>query len=464
MNSRPFSPNLKILRDLPLNLDPLASNNATAGAFDQQMLCDRLQILKRCEYADLELTCRYRKLVPDPRDKVSIHLLNTLAVCLTTGQPGDDIAVALDKRHSPPTLILAKNELPREVDHGALRDLATILTSPETNSYREVFPFILSHCWQNLQRRVDKLFQALDEDDFTPDNYSYSWETVTSEVPNHHCIPLIDRPAQTSNQNHHQGLIEGIKRACQASLDPADIARSLDNYDHLFKLSATFVKYHFLKGEKGVMKDESTSMAQRLKRRLLKVMQYRDGVNDLVKATKRLFPTGQIPARWVSIPPPDPVNSSHSSYQEVLRHAGCDFDNPALGQIEARFPSMTGWQTLYRPQIHGEIAIVLFFHREGYFPEPEQQEPIGCSKRTCLGCCYWFQQYNLNYQTTWTTSAPGGRPCENWAIPPDRFAAPIFRRIEGLVKDRFRWLEPSRKVCDEEEIKRFKPRRKRWGG
>jgi hypothetical protein len=91
---------------LLLDIFPIMSEISVA----QTLLSEELQLLDEFHYSDLDMAYRSAGVRnnKDIRDPDTQRVLDLIAVCLTTGKPGDVVAAAFDKREHI-RLVLAKN-------------------------------------------------------------------------------------------------------------------------------------------------------------------------------------------------------------------------------------------------------------------------------------------------------------------------------------------------------------------
>jgi hypothetical protein len=80
-----------------------------------------------------------------------IRFLDTIAVALTTGKPGDIFAAALDKREHV-QLVSAKNGPPTSEDVAAANEFISVIGSPTIADAMDLFPFLLWRCGANIDK------------------------------------------------------------------------------------------------------------------------------------------------------------------------------------------------------------------------------------------------------------------------------------------------------------------------
>ena len=116
----------------------------------QNNLSEQLQLLHELNYSDLDAPYQdsgthSNKKSCDAETNHEVRLLNTVAVALTTGNPGDPFAASFDKRKRV-ELVLAKNGPPTPEDIAAANELVSLIGSPTTVDSRDLFPFLIPRC------------------------------------------------------------------------------------------------------------------------------------------------------------------------------------------------------------------------------------------------------------------------------------------------------------------------------
>ncbi|KAH7885631.1 hypothetical protein F5I97DRAFT_1421280 [Phlebopus sp. FC_14] len=129
---------------------------------DQADLAEQLQLLNQLRYSDEPMRCEGKKYYHGSGDaNAALRVLDTIALVLTTGKPGEVFAAAFDRSQSV-TLVLAKNDSATQEDVQAVHELITTITASTTESAYDVLPFLFSRCRENIERRIRKLIAAVD--------------------------------------------------------------------------------------------------------------------------------------------------------------------------------------------------------------------------------------------------------------------------------------------------------------
>ena len=101
---------------------------------NQHNLSEQLQLLHELQYSDLDMPYQAAKIHSNRQSRHlvanrDVRLLDTIAIALTTGNPGDVFAAAFDKRQNI-QLVLAKNGPPTQEDVTAANELISLIGSP----------------------------------------------------------------------------------------------------------------------------------------------------------------------------------------------------------------------------------------------------------------------------------------------------------------------------------------------
>ena len=376
--------------------------------------------------------------------------------------------------------MLAKNRPPTREDEDATARLIAIITDPATRNAHDVFPFLLSHCRANMDKRISNLHESISA--FLPDFHSvlplYRPLSVEKELP---YSPIHRRPSKGEEPEFSTiigNLVLHLSEISASPLDPDDVDKSTMRYSVLDNLGKTLLHSPFLKllcEDRHPLNSARSERAKRLKRRLAKVCQYFGGVTQLVKMAKKWFPDGRIPYRWVGDSFVDSGEGQVSlceDYVEAVQRV-CDAETPpspeALQELAMSFPGVhSNWehQRLINTCIHAEIRIILHFSKplslsssHTHLRRPidgSDQHAIGCSKRSCFCCTLWIDAYNEQFGTGWITSGCHSKPCATWALPGDAAAhgagvdEAVIRQVQARLANTLSWLYPdSKRMYDE---------------
>ena len=447
---------------------------------DQSILSERLQLLRELGYSDLDMPYQASGVHSNKRSQglldtnCDIRFLDTIAVALTTGKPGDVFAAALDKREHI-QLVLAKNGPPTHEDITAANELTSLIGTPSVTDAMDLFPFLLRRCGANINKRIHSLHMSIQSrelrDDFRLALQAYvPMSDIQAEFPGVGTILGTYGDAVPPFAMVWGDLVEKITNKTAHGLDAENISSSKSTYAYLFILADILARSRFLKtlvDDCNLSNRERKERVEKLKRRLGKVCQYLSGITHLIQRAKRLFP---IAHRWVMDTFPGTGEGDfdlcNNAYDAVLR----GLDQPSLSpdvvdKLDKRFPFiLSNWerQQTVHARVHAEIRIIL---RLGPLsPDELSIHPIGVGKRSCFCCVLWIESHNRIFGTQWMTSGSHGKPHANWALPgaacPYAIEADGRSSIDNAVLeavgmrlvDTLDWLFPGQKRTLDEQV------------
>lgn len=396
--------------------------------YNQPRLSEQLQLLNHFGYSDLQVHMPSKGVSQESDDNVHantpIRLLETIAVALTTGKPGEVLATAFDRREGL-ALVLAKNDVVTVEDHQAVRDLFNVLTATTTKDARNVFPFLFARCRMKIEKRVRKMCEVVAaflhdleqvlkdyepspsvEDEF-PDSAQYREDKYSGDEPS---FPQL----------MHDLLMDLVTRA--RGFDSWDANLSAQLYMDLAQIAHVLYRSRLLRSLRGATNLSRKLRGEKLQRRLAKVCQYYHGINSLIAHAKGDVLSGLV-YRWVDASPASAETRVHlcEDYLEAVSRAfRKDLPEETVAMLRERFPDMEeNWHSSHvvQTRIHPETRILYDLTEPPRSRDFRQPQPIGCSKRSCLCCTLWIEAYNMTYGTQWLLSSSHGRPCPTWAFP-----------------------------------------------
>jgi hypothetical protein len=393
---------------------------------DQRNLSEQLQLLHELQYSDSsgmphQSHSGYSNRMSRDTSR-DARLLDTIAVALTTGNPGEVFAAAFDKREQM-QLVLAKNGPPTPDDIAAAREFFSLIGSPAILSAVDIFPFLIRRCVANINKRIHNLHTFIQDgelrNDFTLALEAYPGGDINAEFPGADGLlgdyGDVVPPFATVWGN----FVEDLADITAQGLDAGD-ASSAATYAYIFLVADALACSRFLKT---LMKDRNLhrkGRAEKLKRRLNKVRQYASGTAYLIEKAKRLFP---IPHRWVT----DTFTGTgecvfdlcNNPYDAISRGLHRPSLSPEIvDKLDKHFPSiLNNWQRQQTMHtcIHAELRLILHFGLPSGIEHPVC--PIGASKRSCFCCTFWIEAHNRMFETQWMASRSHGKPHANWALP-----------------------------------------------
>ena len=140
---------------IPPGLFPFQFQFSLSSAMDnnnQRNISEQLQVLREMLYQGASTRSNKRS-----RDtNRDLRLLDTIAVALTTGNPGDVFAASFNKRKQM-QLVLVKNGPPIPEDVAAATELTSLIGSPMVSDAMDLFPFLMRRCGANINKRIHNL-------------------------------------------------------------------------------------------------------------------------------------------------------------------------------------------------------------------------------------------------------------------------------------------------------------------
>ena len=396
-----------------------------------------------------------------------VRLLETIAVALTTGNPGDVFAATFDRREGM-ELVLARNGLPTSEDIAAANELLSLIASPTVKHSLHLFPFLMKRCGANINKRIRKLHVSIQStelrSDFTSALEAYVPEAdVRVEFPGSTANHLLETYGDGPFLTVWNDLIERITNMTSHGVDAEDPLSSRRKYAELVIHADALARSRFLKSlvdECGPLKmgrKERVERAEKLKRQLGKVCQYMLDISHLIKKAKRLLP---IPHRWVTDAFADTGEGVYelcdSPHDAVARGLGRPLSPENVDKLHERFPNiLSNWKKrkTVHACIHAELRIILHFNRMSAVVP--LGHPIGVSKRSCLCCTLWIALHKRFWGTEWLTSGSNGKPCADWALPGGASSG-VSPRVLGTVsaqlEDALDELFPGQRVSGEDYV------------
>ncbi|KAH7885629.1 hypothetical protein F5I97DRAFT_1929026 [Phlebopus sp. FC_14] len=408
---------------------------------DHAVLAEQLQLLNQLRYSDEPMRCEGKKYYHDNGDaNAALRVLDTIALVLTTGKPGEVFAAAFDRSQSV-TLVLAKNDPVIQEDVQAVHELITTITASTTESAYDVLPFLFSRCRENIERRIRKLIAAvdillglLDEilESYTP-SHPPDKEFPNSEDYRRYKYPNGEPPFKEMACRLFKDL-----RAAGVGVDFEDIEETSANFMRLWYAASIILNSGLLRS---LRKDYGyfrwKPQAEKLRCRLLKVFNYNQGIDNLIMHAKRFFPNG-IKHRWV-----DPITAGTgettleltANHMDVITRAfGDSSAQRDLQTLDKKVPDMQNkWSSSGNVQTRLHVEIRLLLHLSDPFSPMDEPMPIGCSRRTCLCCALWIKAYNWEFGTKWLTNGSNGKPHVDWALPGCSYAHARMKEGRSVV-------------------------------
>ncbi|EKM76552.1 hypothetical protein AGABI1DRAFT_108647 [Agaricus bisporus var. burnettii JB137-S8] len=402
---------------------------------NQTLLSERLLLLDKLNYSvhGLEHIHAFQEM----------KLLDTIALLLTTGLPGDHFAIAFDKRRGV-EVVLAKNGTPTPEDLADAKELFVSLCNTEVRGVEDLFPLLVRRCRANVLKRIQKMLASILETGFYDDFYSRLDQRSSAGDP---LSPSdIEREFPRSTKSITKGytgqplsdvlrdFFDGTVGAAQVVSEELEAKGFLD----LHFLTSTIAHCCFLR-QWVLVRDEGYQKVLRFQRCAEKLCRYVDDVHSLVRYAKRLG--RPIQCHWVTDESlgiqirEEDIRISAETPLEALHRSSLVYSRFELPVLKERKPLIfEPWQRTVQTCLHAELRIILHFGQatdmEDYY------RPIGASKPSCLCCLLWMEAYNRQPQGDIFWEARSCRKADaTWAL-----SAPACSNVKG----------PDLRVLDEE--------------
>ena len=398
---------------------------------DQSNLSEHLQLLYELGYSDLDVPYQTSGVHSNKRSQGldinhDIHFLDTLAIALTTGEPGDVFTAALDKNKHV-QLVLAKNGHPTSEDVAAANKLISLLESPTITDVYDLFPFLYRRCGTNINKQIHSLHMSIQNTELHND-FRLALQTyvplsdIHAEFPGAETILEMYGDAIPPFTIVLEDLVEMITNETVHGLDADNVSSSESTYAYLVILADALACSRFLKmlvNDSNFVNKDRKERVEKLKRRLGKVCQYLTSITYLIPKAKRMFP---IPHRWVMDTFPgtgegdfDLCDNAYDAVSRGLDQLSLSPDT--LDKLDKHFPFIvSNWakHKTVHACVHAEIRIILHL---GISPNDHSIHPIGVGKCSCLCCVLWIESHNRIFGTRWMTNRSHSKPYANWALP-----------------------------------------------
>ena len=353
------------LSPLNIHLGLGTARSSVMANNDQSNLSEQLQLLRELGYSDLNIPYQAAGIHGNKGSRYldtnrDVRFLDTIAVALTTGNPGDVFAAAFDKREHM-QLVLAKNGAPASEDIAAANELISLIGSPTVADAMDLFPFLIRRCGANIDERIHNLHTFIQggelHNDFRWALQTYAPETdIQAEFPGANTLLGCYRGAVPPFAPVWGDLVKMITDRTAHGLNAEDVPSSTQKYPELFLLVDALGRSRFLKtliDDHNLLNKDRKQRLEKLKRRLGKVCQYVSGISHLVQKAKRLFP---IPHRWVTDTPAGTGEGVFDLCDSVHDAVSRGLDQPSLlpeilDKLDRNFPSiLSNWAR--QPTVH----------------------------------------------------------------------------------------------------------------
>ena len=262
---------------------------------NQHNLSEQLQLLHELQYSDLDMPYQAAKIHSNKQSRHldanrDVRLLDTIAIALTTGNPGDVFAAAFDKRQHI-QLVLAKNGPPTHEDVTAANELISLIGSPTVADAMDLFPFLIRRCGANIDKWIHNLHTSIRDTELRND-FMLAMQAYVPEADIRVEFPVADKflgdhgDAVPPFAAVWGDFVEMITDRTAQGLDAQDVPSSIQKYAELFLLADVFQCSRFLKkliDDRNLLAMDRKERAEKLKQRLRKVCQYVSSVSHLIQ-------------------------------------------------------------------------------------------------------------------------------------------------------------------------------------
>ncbi|EKM76547.1 hypothetical protein AGABI1DRAFT_131103 [Agaricus bisporus var. burnettii JB137-S8] len=413
---------------------------------DQALLSERLLLLNKLDlnYSDHRAS--------NGKIEREMKLLDTIALLLSTGLPGDHFAAAFDKRQHL-EIILAKNGSPTSEDIADARELFLSLRNPRISKVGDLYPFVARRCRASVVKRIRKLRASIIDTGFYDDFHSrldqdpLAREPLTpSAIEREFCDEfgsMAEDYTGTTLSAVLRGHLEGTVDATAVSGVP-----DLQGFMDIYAFASTVADSRFLV-EWVCVKAAGYQKVQRFQRYVRKFCRYIHDVRFLVKGAKRLGE--MIKYRWVTdeslgIQVGEEDIHILAATPEEAAHRATVLSSQQLEELKERKPSLVEpWQRTVHTCLHAEIRIILYFGRPSMSGVEDCSQPIGLSKPSCLCCALWMAAHNLQGSIWWETRSRSYKPDPTWAFTaracPNIQDLDLVTFDEKVVSGVLQWLQ-----------------------
>ncbi|KAH0580473.1 hypothetical protein J132_08198 [Termitomyces sp. J132] len=461
----------------------------------QQILSQTLNLLESTNYQDPQAI---RSNVDRRTDKSNdeIRILDTIALCISTGRSGDVVASAIKYTDKGEMIIyLARNGepvVPKDVSSAS--DLLNKLRASKHQSMLDILPWVASHGPEKVQKRVNKLRELVSEDkngifrrflNRQIKNYHISLQNgIKAEFPDYASGEYLksagyDIQHIQVDSSTVQAILMGILKKFDEDLIFDTRTSSHSRFQSLVLAATTLRKSLFLKDLLKTLEYASSidapnpffEKASQFYRNVNKVSQY-IRIIDLIQYVQREM---SCKIQWVYGTNMGNTLCHESQRLELQSASTTALETakqlklpiqPTSEQLLECFRKMNPFRPSAQKEnplvkrrvntcVHAELKLIVFLL--SITPQRSQDQeiehrPIGCSKRSCLYCTFWIDELREILKPTvhrfiYYTAGSHGSPYATCArVGPFRedlnelCSNRVEVRLRGLVNERVKVL------------------------
>ncbi|KAG6875416.1 hypothetical protein C0992_003960 [Termitomyces sp. T32_za158] len=366
----------------------------------------------------------------DGRDnptKSLLRILETIALCMATGQHGEVVASTFVSPKSK-MLLLSKNADPKPQDVEDSETLIKLLQSSSSRDMLDILPFLARRHADVVNKHLTKLVGLMQiyRGDILKRIHTYTVDTpghldlYSSEFPQvekEFFIHYKDAPKSSSTVKR---ILQDIINTCVAGERFVNNESSFKNFNSVVSAATALGKSRFFKyyiDARKIVKTDNTQLSK-LWRNLDKVHQY-IRISDTILYMQQ---NGPFTVKWVT-----KADLEDAAYFES-KISLCSVWTTVTKIIESNKKSNTKqsfnkddaiahfkknmtsfWKEAHmEPRdasttLHAELRLIVFLEIQAQQSsrgtksttrDKVHQHPIGCSKRSCLACTWTMQEIN----------------------------------------------------------------------
>ncbi|KAG6868212.1 hypothetical protein C0993_006185 [Termitomyces sp. T159_Od127] len=373
----------------------------------------------------------------DDRDRFVnpiLRVLDTIALCMATGESGDVIASTFYKTPEKKTILLSKNADPSSKDRKDGDVLIKIMQDPDSRGMLDILPFIAYRGAKGVQKRLKKLSELMEtyRDELLEYIRAYTINTpgrdglFKSEFPQ--MGEAFFRPYKDNGETSStvKTILRDIIATCVARENFVNDRSSFRKFTFVVSAATALGNSKFFENyikSRSIVKTGDKKYSK-LWRNLDKVRQY-IRINDAIYHMKQ---EGPFTVKWVTKADLskaaifevrgillsdmwDTINSirkknTESNMEKDFNHKHA---KSHLKNMNSFFDEKSMKPRSANTTLHAELRLIVYLetrdqHKSTLNPNVKVQHPIGCSKRSCLACTWTMEEINKLTRVTYLTA------------------------------------------------------------
>ncbi|KAG6874921.1 hypothetical protein C0992_005960 [Termitomyces sp. T32_za158] len=387
----------------------------------QEEFSNYLNLLRATNYEDPA----HRWSNADDRDdptKSPLRALETIALCMATGNPGEVVASTFLMAPEGKSILLSKNADPEPQDFEDFENLIKLMQSPRNGDMMDILPFLAHRHAGFVNKRLKKLSQLMKAGRGDLLKYVGTYAVngpgtlglFRSEFPEVKKEFFLHYGNASESSSTVKWILKDIVDTCAARLRLLNDDSSFKDFSSIVSAATALGKSRFFKyyiEARKIVKTDDTQYAK-LWRNIDKVHQY-IRISDTILYMQQ---NGPFTAKWVTTAKLDravrfespkislcsvwdTMTKINESNKKSNRKQSFNKDD-----VIAHFKNKDSFweEKLMEPgnastTLHAELRLIVFLEiQAGSRVEKStpSQHPIGCSKRSCLACTWTMQEIN----------------------------------------------------------------------